>query len=79
MMKECLRHQIVPFIIDDKRRGEYHKGIINWNEDPSVLSNLTLRAQGHFEGKMDVCKLLDYCRPEEGRGSRKGKTGNSTK
>ena len=41
MMKECLRHQIVPFVIDDKRRGEYFNGIINWDTDPSILGNHT--------------------------------------
>ena len=25
--KECLRHGIDPFIIDDKRRGAYNRGI----------------------------------------------------
>lgn len=63
MMKECLRHQIVPFVIDDKRRGEYFNGIINWDTDPSILGNLALRTQGHFEGKMDICKLFQYQRP----------------
>ena len=63
MLKECLRHQIVPFIIDDKRRGECFNGIINWDTDPSILGNLTLRTQGHFEGKMDICKLFQYQRP----------------
>jgi fido (protein-threonine AMPylation protein) len=62
MVKECLRHQIVPFIIDDKHRSEYHKGIINWDINPSILGDLVLRAQGHFEGKMDLCKLFQYQR-----------------
>ena len=62
MVKECLRHQIIPFIIDDKHRSEYHKGIINWDINPSILGDLVLRAQGHFEGKMDLCKLFQYQR-----------------
>ena len=31
MMKECLRHNIVPFIVDDKHRGNYNKGIKCWS------------------------------------------------
>lgn len=31
MMKECLRHGIDPFIIDDKRRGAYNRGIAAWS------------------------------------------------
>ena len=36
MMKECLRFGIDPFIIDDKRRGAYNRGIAT---DPSILQN----------------------------------------
>ncbi len=63
MTKECLRHQIVPFVIDDKRRGEYHRGIATWDTNPEILTNLTSRAQSHFEGKMDLCRLFQYQRP----------------
>jgi hypothetical protein len=63
MLKECLRHQIVPFIIDDKHRGEYHRGIAQWDAVPEVLTDLATRAQSHFEGKMDLCRLFQYHRP----------------
>lgn len=63
MMKECLRHQIVPFIIDDKHRGEYHRGIAQWDADPTILAETVHRAQTHFEGKMDICRLFQYQRP----------------
>lgn len=62
MMKECLRHQIFPFIIDDKHRGEYHKGIASWDAKPEILTDLATRAQAHFEGKMDLCSLFQYQR-----------------
>lgn len=63
MMKECLRHQIVPFIIDDKHRGEYHRGIVQWDANPAILADIVHRAQTHFEGKMDICRLFQYQRP----------------
>jgi fido (protein-threonine AMPylation protein) len=63
MLKECLRHQIVPFIIDDKHRGEYHRGITQWDTDPTILADIVHRAQTHFEGKMDICRLFQYQRP----------------
>lgn len=62
MMKECLRHQIVPFIIDDKHRGQYHRGITSWNTNPENLSSVATHAQTHFESKMDLCKLFQYQR-----------------
>ena len=30
MFKECLRHDVMPFIIDDKRRSRYLRGIKEW-------------------------------------------------
>lgn len=38
IIKECLRHGIDPFIIDDKHRGAYNRGICNWTSDRSQLS-----------------------------------------
>ena len=61
-MEECLRHQIVPFIIDDKHRGEYHRGIAMWESNPELLTAVAIRAQSHFEGKMDLCRLFLYHR-----------------
>ena len=63
MMKECLRHQIVPFIIDDKQRGKYHRGIAMWDSDPSILTEVATHAQCRFNGKMDLCRLFQYQRP----------------
>ena len=31
MFKECLRHGTMPFIIDDKRRSRYLRGIKEWH------------------------------------------------
>lgn len=63
MLKECLRHQIVPFVIDDKHRGEYHRGIAMWDANPDLFAAVATRAQTHFEGKMDLCRLFQYHRP----------------
>lgn len=37
MFKECLRHEITPFILDDKRRTGYLKGIREWEENDTAL------------------------------------------
>lgn len=70
MMKECLRHQIDPFIIDDKRRGEYLKGIREWEDDPSILLEVANQAQDRFRNQLDTCRLMEYSRPTTGRGAR---------
>lgn len=63
MMKECLRFGIDPFIIDDKRRSTYHRGIISWDSDPSILLSAVLAAQARFQKQMEVCRLMQYCKP----------------
>ena len=39
MLKECLRNNIDPFIIDNKRRSEYNAGIAEWDTNPEILMN----------------------------------------
>ena len=63
MMKECLRHDIAPFIIDDKRRGAYNRGIVQWDTDPEILQNVVCEAQKRFQNKLDTCQLMQYHRP----------------
>ena len=71
MMKECLRHGIDPFIIDDKRRGAYNRGIAAWSEDHQPLMSVSLEAQKRFQGKMELCALFQYARyPEPYRGGK---------
>lgn len=48
MFKECLRHGLTPFILDDKRRGRYLDGIRNWNEDRSLLLRVVEESQVRF-------------------------------
>lgn len=62
IMKECLRHGIDPFIIDDKHRSLYNRGIANWSENPEILMSVALEAQKRFQGKMELCKLFQYAR-----------------
>ena len=54
MLKECLRHEIDPFIIDDKRRSLYLSGILSWDDDPKVFRELVQGAQARLRGKWDL-------------------------
>lgn len=62
MMKECLRHGIDPFAIDDKHRGSYNCGIAAWTKDPDILCSVVKTAQERLQGHMEVCKLMEYNR-----------------
>ena len=60
MFKECLRHEITPFILDDKRRTEYLKGIREWDMGKSTLFTPCLEAQVRFQAQIDLQKLQEY-------------------
>lgn len=65
MVKECLRYGIDPFIIDDKRRGEYNRGIAQWDTNPEALQKVVFEAQKRFQNKLDTCRLMQYHRPSK--------------
>ncbi len=63
LMKECLRYGVTSFIIDDKHRGQYNKGIARWDIDPEILKTAVTQSQERFQRKMEVCNLMQYNRP----------------
>ncbi len=71
MLKECLRHSIIPFIIDDKRRTGYLDGIRCWNDDPDVLMDVCIEAQLRFEAQIALQGLLE-CQSQHMRAYHKG-------
>lgn len=56
MFKECLKHNIVPFIIEDDIKMFYYRGLKEWNNEPGYLTDTCLSAQDKFK------KYLDYFR-----------------
>ena len=60
MFKECLRHCVMPFIIDDKRRTDYLEGIRQWNQDRSILTDVVLDCQARFEAQIALQKLREH-------------------
>ena len=59
MLKECLRHGITPFILDDKRRSAYLDGIRCWEKDPLPLMQVCMEAQARFQAQIELEKLLE--------------------
>ena len=62
LFKECLRHDIMPFIIDDKRRSRYLRGIKEWHEDHYELIDVVMEAQDRFEAQIELQKLYAHSR-----------------
>ena len=48
MFKECLRHGIMPFVLDDKHRSTYLDGIKKWSGRRKVLTEVVEDAQERF-------------------------------
>ncbi len=62
LFKECLRHDIMPFIIDDKRRPRYLRGIKEWQVDRYELVDVVMEAQDRFEAQIELQKLCAHTR-----------------
>lgn len=58
LFKECLRHDVMPFIIDDKRRGRYLEGLREWDECKEKLLEVVLEAQQRYGAQVELQKLL---------------------
>lgn len=54
LFKECLRNNIVPFIITDDMKMFYYRGLQNWQTERGYLRDTCLTAQDRFK------KVLDY-------------------
>lgn len=60
MFKECLRYDIMPFILDDKRRHQYLSGIRSWHSSPLQLMDVVSLTQERFEKDVSQLKLGEY-------------------
>ena len=57
LFKECLRNNIVPFIIEEDIRMLYFRGLKEWQNEPDVLRNIIVFAQGKFKKEMDSFRV----------------------
>ncbi|MBQ7231545.1 MAG: Fic family protein [Oscillospiraceae bacterium] len=60
MFKECLRYEVMPFILDDKRRSRYLEGIREWDDDPGILSEVVMEAQSRFDAQIQLQNLAEH-------------------
>lgn len=57
LFKECLRNDIVPFIIDDDLKFYYYRGLQMWPEQPGYLMDTCLAAQDKFKAYLDYFRI----------------------
>ena len=53
MFKECLKHNIVPFIITEELKMYYYRGIKNWNDERGYLRDTCLTGQDAMKATLD--------------------------
>lgn len=57
MFKECLKNNIVPFIIDDSLKMFYYGGLSEWNNEKGYLMDTCLAAQDKFKKYLEYFKV----------------------
>ncbi len=57
LFKECLRNNIVPFIIDDELKMFYYRGLSEWTRERGYLTDTCLAAQDKFKRYLDYFKI----------------------
>lgn len=57
MFKECLRWNIVPFIISDDMKMFYYRGLNNWHKQRTFLRETCLAAQDTFKRSLEYFRI----------------------
>ena len=57
LFKECLRNNIVPFIISDELKMFYYRGLQNWPEERGYLRETSVAAQDQFRQYLDYFRI----------------------
>ncbi len=57
LFKDCLKYNIVPFIIDEELKLFYYRGLKEWENEPGYLRDTCLTAQDKFKIYLDYFKI----------------------
>ena len=57
MLKECLKYNIVPFIIEDNLKMYYYRGLQEWERDRAYLVDTCLTAQDRYKEYLDYFRI----------------------
>ena len=53
-LKECLRHNVIPFIIEDTKKNFYYRGLSEWRKEKGWLIDTCLDGQDTFVKLLDM-------------------------
>ena len=56
-LQECLRHNIIPFIIEDSKKNLYYRGLTEWRNEKGWLIDTCLDGQDTFTRLLDMLDI----------------------
>ncbi len=56
-LKECLRHSIIPFLIEDTKKHYYYRGLSTWRTEKGWLTDTCLDGQDTFIALLDLLDI----------------------
>ena len=56
-LKECLHHDIIPFIIEDSKQNYYYRGLSEWRNEKGYLIDTCLDGQDTFVKLLDTLEI----------------------
>ena len=59
MFKECLKYNIIPFIIEDDLKMFYYRGLAEWETEKDYLRDTCLTAQDRYKAYLDYFRIGD--------------------
>lgn len=57
LFKECLKNELVPFIIDEEHKLFYYRGLKEWKKERGYLRDTCLSAQDEFKRYLDYFRI----------------------
>ena len=57
LFKECLKYNIVPFVIDEHLKMFYYRGLTEWSREEGFLMDTCLAAQDKFKVWLDYFRI----------------------
>ena len=57
MFKECLKYNIVPFMIEEDLKTFYYRGLKEWNNEKGYLMDTCLTAQDRYKEYLDYFRI----------------------
>ena len=56
-LKECFRHNVIPFIIEDSKKNFYYRGLSQWPSEKGWLMDTCLDGQDTFIRLLDMLEI----------------------